>query len=42
MEKRSMLAQVKMSPQIKEKVKSILLRTLSANEASKASVQQKE
>lgn len=37
MEKRNLLGQVKMSPSITEKVKSILLRVLSTNEASKAS-----
>ena len=39
MDKRNLLGQVKMSPLIAEKVKSILLRTLSTNEYNKASSQ---
>ena len=36
MDKRNLLGQVKMSSLIQEKVKAILLRTLSVNEQSKA------
>ena len=42
MDKRNLLGQVKMSVLIQEKVKSILIRSLSTNEASKASQQQAE
>jgi len=42
LDKRNLLGQVKMSPIITEKVKSILLKSLSTNEANKATQQQTE
>jgi len=42
MNKRNLLKQVKMHSSIIHKVKSILLKTLSTNEASKASAVQSE
>ena len=42
MDKRNLLGQVKMSQFITEKVKAILLRTLSTNETKNATEQQTE